>query len=361
MSINNILDKSSYSCTGCSACALICNQGAITFMVDSDGFYTPVIDESKCINCGACKAVCYKYLDANQFDNYKPYKDSSVIAVINNFTEQMHTVSSAGVATVIAKKGFADGLQVVGVHFDGIEGFCYHHVAESITDVKKFTGSKYLQSRCFDAFKQVISEKHSIVFGTPCQIYGLRKVLQKMKLEDNVLLVDLFCAGVPSQNLWVSYVKFLETTFGLHGKLSVNFRDKTQGWHRFSLSITDENGNTYRQNLYNDIFFRFYLQKKCMNRACYDCIFRCKNFASSDIRLGDFWGEKYTAFLDGVELMVINTDKGKKYWDKIRHLFHEEECKIDDVFRSQRIGEIPLPENYSDIFGILLERSLEEI
>ena len=45
-------------CCGCSACVSICKQKAITFVVDSEGFYYPSVDDNKCIDCGLCELAC---------------------------------------------------------------------------------------------------------------------------------------------------------------------------------------------------------------------------------------------------------------------------------------------------------------
>ena len=52
----NIIKKE--NCTGCGACMNICPKGAISMIVDSEGYEFPVIDYGKCIECGACLKVC---------------------------------------------------------------------------------------------------------------------------------------------------------------------------------------------------------------------------------------------------------------------------------------------------------------
>lgn len=47
-----------YACTGCSACAQICAQNAITMKLDQEGFFYPYVDSKKCISCGNCERVC---------------------------------------------------------------------------------------------------------------------------------------------------------------------------------------------------------------------------------------------------------------------------------------------------------------
>lgn len=51
-----IIDKS--QCCGCTACASICAQGAITMQPDGMGFLYPVVNKDKCTDCGFCERVC---------------------------------------------------------------------------------------------------------------------------------------------------------------------------------------------------------------------------------------------------------------------------------------------------------------
>lgn len=45
-------------CCGCSACASICHEQAITMEEDDEGFEYPRIDESKCVRCYRCAEAC---------------------------------------------------------------------------------------------------------------------------------------------------------------------------------------------------------------------------------------------------------------------------------------------------------------
>jgi len=51
-----ITDKK--NCTGCYACLNTCPQSCITMKDDFEGFWYPVVDYNKCINCGLCENVC---------------------------------------------------------------------------------------------------------------------------------------------------------------------------------------------------------------------------------------------------------------------------------------------------------------
>lgn len=45
-------------CTGCLSCLNICPKNAINLINDSQGFWQPEIDETKCIHCGLCHKSC---------------------------------------------------------------------------------------------------------------------------------------------------------------------------------------------------------------------------------------------------------------------------------------------------------------
>ena len=168
------------------------------------GISSTYCDLDKCLHCGLCQTVCYKYFDTSLI-KHDSYAESEIYGVINNYVKQLSEVSTLGIATVIADTYFRQNKNVVGVDFDPITNNCYHKIAKSLEDIKSFTGSKYLQSCNYDAFKDALNtDKETVVFGTPCQIYGLQQVIKKKKNEDRFLLVDLLRC-VPSKNLWLSY------------------------------------------------------------------------------------------------------------------------------------------------------------
>ena len=42
------------NCCGCSACDHICGRKAIQMQQDDEGYKYPVVDKSKCVDCGMC-------------------------------------------------------------------------------------------------------------------------------------------------------------------------------------------------------------------------------------------------------------------------------------------------------------------
>ena len=62
-----------------------------------------------------------------------------------------------------------------------------------------------------------------------------------------------------------------------------------------------------------------------------------------------FGVRKYQVFDDGVELVLLNTKKGKEAWNEIKHLFRYEVCCSEDVYQSQKFDEIEIPQCYDNI------------
>ena len=64
--IQHMLLPDKEHCCGCSACAFICPVGAISMVPDEEGFSYPIIEESICIACRSCIAVCAFKADQKQ-------------------------------------------------------------------------------------------------------------------------------------------------------------------------------------------------------------------------------------------------------------------------------------------------------
>jgi coenzyme F420-reducing hydrogenase beta subunit len=348
-------------CTGCGVCAVICPNKCINVNINEFGFLVPNINELKCTKCGNCTEVCYKYYKMDSIVKKPIFENKRVIAAVNNYYEQSNSVSTVGVASSLSSYYYKNGYNVCGVIFKPDEDVCQHIIAKDMNDIEKFKTSKYIQSNIVEAISSIKKDKKTIVFGTPCQIFGVRKYTEKRKIENHFVLVDLFCRGIPSFNLWKAYKSFIQRNFKLVNFDWINFKEKSRGWHNFSVNIIDKNGNEYIQTYYNDMFYSFYLRNVCLNASCYDCKLR-HNIALSDIRLGDFWGEKYRQYKDGVGLVVLLSEMGDAVWSHVEKYFRFEECESSDILKSQRINNIIIPNCYNDVLkGLADGEKLEDI
>ncbi len=331
-------EKGSNPCSGCGMCAVACAHGAILFGLDGDGFLRPTVDEAKCTDCGVCKRVCYKYLEPKQpFENV--FKDKPVYGARSREIETVKASSSGGVGHEFTTLFFKRGWKVCGCVFDAPADKCKHIIAEDTADLEAIRTSKYLQSNTVDAFGRFKKGERYLVVGTPCQIYGLRRWVEMKRWEDSFILVDFFCHGTPSRNLWGKYKDYLNTVHGLEKSLAhVNFRKKNQKskWHGNASYISDSTGRKYECNksFSNDLFFRFFLNNSCLTESCYGCKLRLDHCAA-DIRIADFWGPKYASNEWGVSLVITNTERGERAFEEIRPSLVVEPCTFADLQKSQ--------------------------
>lgn len=195
----NITNK--YNCCGCGACAQCCPKQCITLDVDKEGFSYPVVDTSVCVDCGLCEQVC-PFL--HPYEKREPLR---TLAAYNTQEEVRMQSSSGGIFSLLAEKVIQEGGVVFGARFDENWQVTIDYT-ESIDGLSAFRGSKYVQARTGDTFKQCESflkaDRKVLYSGTPCQVAGLKHFLRKE--YGNLLTVDFVCHGVPSPKVWGLYL-----------------------------------------------------------------------------------------------------------------------------------------------------------
>lgn len=308
----SIKDKS--KCCGCSACASICPKNSIKMIEDDEGFLYPKVDNKSCITCGLCEKVC------NELHPNGKREPLSVLAAINKNDYIRLKSSSGGIFYILAERIIQQGGVVFGARFDKNWQVVIDY-AEDLKAVEAFMGSKYVQARVENAYKNVkqflIKGRQVLFSGTPCQIAGLHKFLRKS--YSNLLTIDFICHGTPSPKVWRLYLN--EIINENKCIRNIDFRNKEKGWKNFSFNLKyNKKGKTisllspFQQNHYMKAF----LQDIILRPSCYDCKAReCSSL--SDITLADFWGIN-TIFpkMDddkGVGLVFINSKKGKDALD----------------------------------------------
>ena len=315
---NSIEPIAKNQCCGCGACAQICPKKAISLIEDEEGFLYPKIDKKKCINCGLCKKVC-------PFINYKVNEKKEypkAYAVKNKKTDDVLKSSSGGVFIALAKHIINEKGVVFGVAYDK-DNNVIHIAVDNTKDLIKLQGSKYVQSNILNTFNEVkenlLKDKKVLFSGTPCQIRGLKNFL--MKDYENLITCDLVCHGVPSQKLFNKYLSYLENKYNKKIR-NYDFRNKEKkGWGLISKVIFEDNSIKYINSDF-DPYYSNFLDCNTYRESCYNCKF-ASTTRSSDITLADYWGilSIHNSFYDknGVSLILINSEKGNKYLDKIKN------------------------------------------
>lgn len=302
----NIRDLCIRDCFGCAVCAKVCPKHIIETKLNEDGFFQPqIISVIDCIKCGLCVNVCSFYnegvaLVAQQVNAFAGW---------SNDEDVRQKCSSGGVGFELARAALSLGYKVCAVRYDVDQNIAEHYVATSVEQLKDSVGSKYIQSNTLAGMRQIDPNDKYIVFGTPCHIDSFRRYLQKIKKEENFILVDFFCHGVPSYLLWHKYLDLIKDRVGEIKR--VKWRDKKDGWHdSWAMDIEGEFGHLYTKMSNGDLFLRTFLSDSCLSKACYDsCKFKYSK-SSGDIRIGDAWGRLYQNNSQGVSAVVCFTNKG---------------------------------------------------
>lgn len=296
-------------CTGCGLCAHVCAFGAICLKPDKEGFLRPVVADNRCTGCGVCTKRCPP---AN-----KPVidgADTTLFAAVHKDEAVVRASSSGGVFSALALAVLTCGGTVFGAAFDDSLRL-RHSAADTADDLARLRGSKYLQSDISGVFalikEKTAAGKPVLFTGTPCQTAAVAGLFPK-GVPDTLFLCDIFCHGVPSQKIFDAYLTTLRRQYRSAPK-SVAFRDKTEGWQRFSMNIVFQNGAVYRQCFHDDAFMQGFLKNLFLRESCYRCAF--KHPFGSDLTIGDFWGgdKADLAFdpLAGLSLVSVNSAKGQ--------------------------------------------------
>ena len=307
----------SSECCGCTACVSSCPKGCIEMRNNEEGFAYPHRDLDKCIECGLCEKVC-PFADSYQ---YQTKTNPDVFAAYDK--ENRTGSSSGGLFYTLAKYAIEQRHGwVFGAAFDD-ELQLKHIGVNTMSDLQKLRGSKYLQSAMGDTYSQIKALLKDGVFlffvGTPCQVAGLRAFL-KNKEYDNLLTADLVCHGVPPQSLFDEHVRYLEANNNAK-LISYQFR-KMGGWGvceiaDFANPVKHKTLPSYDLSPYLYSFMHSYTYRE----SCYECKFASMP-RQGDITLADYWGVRiFYPLLDyrkGVSLVLLNTDKAANVWDSVK-------------------------------------------
>lgn len=327
----DIVDKN--SCSGCKACFNICPQNCIDMVVDEEGFWYPKVNEVKCVKCGLCEKVCP---EINVYKNEEFYHEPLALAAWNKDNMKRKISSSGGIFTSIAEWIILNGGVVFGAGYD--DSFdVIHKETDSLNGLRDLRGSKYVQSDINDTYKRAkgyLEGNRKVLFtGTPCQIAGLYKYLQKE--YENLYTCDVVCHGVPSPKVFKRYKISLEDQYGSSIQ-RISFRHKKHGWKIYSVLLEFSNGTEYSKTLKEDPYMLGFLRNYYLRPSCYTCSYA--NIPRvADITLGDFWGvgNKYPELDDdqGTSLLLVNSDKGKYMMEKCIGGIVVHECDLEHAIK----------------------------
>ena len=305
-------------CCGCGNCANACPRQAVTMIPNVEGFIYPDI-ASTCVNCGICVKVCPQIKDLNNLNKQLSY------AAVTKDDDILKNAASGGVFGSISKLFLSqDNAYVCAATFSN--GIVKHIVTDSLGDIKKFQGSKYVQSNlgeCFPKIKSILKEGSKVLFcGTPCQVAALYSFVGYR--PSNLFTLDLICHGVPSPMFLNKDIKHYCNDFN---KLKdLRFRWKNPQKPRSSSGFFLYFNMNHRSELYSssyDPYFATFMRGESFRLSCYQC--RYANIKRvGDITIGDFDSYKdYPNFHpgEGKSTVIINSINGLLLWEQSKNLF----------------------------------------
>ncbi len=327
-----ISDKA--KCCGCNACGDVCAHKAISFKTDNEGFWYPEVDTQKCTDCGLCEKVCpiinIGELKKNDFPEPKCYA-----AQAKNLESLFNSTSGSAFAT-FAEKIYKQGGYVGGAVFND-DYSVKQFISNKKEDLEKLRNTKYVQSDSVGFYIQIRELLKAgelvLVCGLPCQMAGLRSFLRKD--YENLIIVDMICLGINSPKILPAYLKWQEEK---HNSKIVYYKAKNKelGWRQLTTKIVFENGDVEYDKRNTNYFTVGFIGTHAFARpSCYNC--RFKGFPRlSDITIGDFWGaEKYVdKDIDGdlgTSIVLLNSNKGELFYEKVRSKFKDQEVPIEAV------------------------------
>lgn len=328
----SILQIDKNACTGCGACAASCVVNAITLKYDTEGFWTPNLEGSRCVSCGKCWEVCSVAhpVGAHQ---------EPLMRVMQLLDRQalMHS-ASGGVFYGLACHMIKQGGVVYGCQLNR-EVMPVHARVTDVEGLKRLQGSKYVQSlicpQIYQSVRTDLKKGLRVLFsGTPCQIAGLICYLGGYR--ERLITVDVICHGVASPGIWSHYLAVREKEFG-QKIIDAQFRDRSVGHYPKNHSITLHTQEVvHHRKALNDGFGSSFYHNRILRESCYRCPYS-QRARISDLSLGDYGKkDKYVRGFpssDGYSVVLVNTKSGAELLDAAKNLFMQ----------------IPLNNDYSQI------------
>lgn len=342
---NNILNISSTKCTGCYACSFVCPQSAI-LLKEVDGFRTATVNNQKCINCGLCLKVCHRINDEHRTIN-----DSLAWEAYSNDESVLATSTSGGAAFELSRYFLKKGYKIVGCKYNYETDCAEHDIIDSESKIYLFTGSKYIQSSLENIKDKLLDNEKYVFIGTPCQCFGLKKYLNLTKKNSEFVFIDFFCHGfIPADFFTYFLAKNRKDCLQ-----KIEFRSKERGWHSYLCKMTYKDNYAlipYQKSEFGMVFLSNFLLLK----TCYQCKFRY-NQISSDIRIGDYWGEKHKNNTKGVSCVIGVTENGKNLLNQFfsKNLMHSNRIDLREI-RDAKCGNdngIKAEPHFNSIFEIV--------
>jgi len=208
-------------CIRCGACMRACCNRLSPILIkqarDKNNFTELMkLDADFCAGCGGCNYVCPARIDLRSSVLNYPLTEADEQMIEQSFLsgtpdenigvyKEMFSAKSSysgqdgGVVTALLVSGMQKGLFDSAIVVKRSKGYLPEaYVAESVEDIVKASGTKYVRVRIMSKLGELIAKgKRKIaIVGTPCEIRAARRIQQSMFTECpdlELTMIGLFC------------------------------------------------------------------------------------------------------------------------------------------------------------------------
>lgn len=355
MTINSVGDN----CCGCRTCEIVCPTHAISIQKDAFAFEMPIIDKSKCVDCGKCVKVC-PVLNKAKVEQIEHLRCGMAYALDMNAKSKG---SSGGLFGLFAKNILVQGGIVYGAAFDQkhqLKTTC----ATNYTELEPLYKSKYLLCNTNGEFvniKKFLDEGKKVLYcSSPCQLAALKLYLHKE--YDNLFLVEFVCHGVGSQEMFNKSIAYIEQKESIKIKKVILRYKKNKGAssHYYQL-VCEKNNKEYTKSGLHLTFpyYNAYGKRLVCRNSCFDCKFAAPE-RIGDITIGDFHTiEKFDKTIDrfaGISMFVCNTIKGIGMLQEIQDKLFVKEMPWETILKENRFSnEEKKPIGWDDFLTLSMD------
>ena len=306
---NNIrIVSSSYLCSACGACGVVCPKEAISFSTSSVGrLYAEVSND--CIDCGLCMKVCPSLVNSSHETN-DPYLGNLLKVYTGKSLVHSYYMNgqSGGICTTLLSYLF--DVSEIDAAIVCKPSSSQAIIVEDKDDLKSTQGSCYTPVDLLTALKNIGTKKSVAIVGLPCHLQGLQNLQKLSKRFECIrykigLICDrVLCSGI--QDVMLSL--YPNPTVG-----HIYWRKKNYNGYDYNsapIVVKYENGREYViPNTFRYALKDMYTPPRC--RVCSD-----KLNITADIVLGDPWRMSNVDFVNGENLIIARTALGLELLEK---------------------------------------------